>query len=135
MMQTLTPAPVIEELSYWEECIRLSWPRTLPDVDIGYVWHMPDNGAISFYTLVFRAQNNNTHKHTHWFLIDPYLEKVTRYTEQHLMFSAIQPSAGVCDTLWKREHTWYTMAITPYAFNISKHYVTGRMVNTAEVLR
>lgn len=132
--QFLTPAVTCEELAFWEETVRLSWEAHLPELDIAHVWHMPDNGAISMYTLVFRTVGNNTHRHTNWFLIDPYIPAVQRYTEQHKMFMAVKPSAGTCDMLWKRRGTWYTMAEgTPYCFDIKPHRVVkGRFVNIAE---
>src|SRR5687768_5886352 len=132
--QFLTPQPLTEELSFWEDTIRVSWLVRLPDLDIANVWHMPDNGAISMFTLVFRQPGDNTHRNTNWFLVDTHQERVQRFAQQHMMYMAVEPSAGTVDMLWKRRNTWYTMAEhTAYTFKIKRHHVTGRFVNAAEV--
>ncbi len=126
--QTLTPAPIISDLTEWEATVRELWVRRLRPLDMANIWHMSD-GAISMITLVFRAPNNNSHVDTDWFLIDPFKDTIERYTSQHKMFAAVRPSAGMCEMLWLREGTWYTMASSPYRFNIQKDHVTGRMIN------
>jgi hypothetical protein len=126
--QTLTPALIVEALNDWESVVRDLWVCRLRSLDMANIWHMPD-GAISMFSLVFRAPSNNSHVDTDWFLIDPFNDMIEHHNVQHRMFQAVAPSAGICDMLWLRNGTWYTMATSSYRFNIQRDYVTGRMTN------
>lgn len=131
--QTLTPVVTADLLQEWDEIIRASWSKRLRDLDTANIWYMPD-AALSMISLVYRKPGNNTHLNTDWFLIDPHTDAVRHYAQQHLMYNDVRPTSGFCTMLWQRSMTWYTMAEqTPYAFNIQTNYITGRVINAAEV--
>lgn len=103
-----------ELLDEWEEIIRDSWHQSLRPLDAAYIWN-----DSSMLTLIFRAPNNNTHRNTDWFLIDPNTNQVARYTDQARMFADVKPAAGICYTFWYREF-WQEMAVTPYNMEIKQ---------------
>lgn len=125
-----------EMLTDWEEAIRGAWPKKLRDLDAAYIFLYEHHEALSQLCLIFRDQNNNTHRNTDWFLIDP-IEKdpakmVTHYDRQDQLFADVKPAQGVCITLWKRGF-WQEMARSSYNLAMKHDRVSGLYLNMAEV--
>lgn len=125
----LTANDIVEELVYWEDIVRAQ--VKLPALDIAHIWCAP-NDEISQYTLVFRTSGDNSHRNTQWFNIDPIACRAVQYHHQHQSFKAVTPAAGVAYMLWKRNGLWFTMARTPYAFDIYQR--AGQFINRKEQL-
>lgn len=119
-----------DALLEWEAVVRENWTQSsLRPLDAGYIWCCNDE-TVSMITLIFRDPNNNTHRDTDWFLINPVDVAIARYIDQAKMFADVKPVAGICYTLWYRIF-WQEMARSPYAFDMQS--IGGIMLNKAEV--